>query len=284
MQFETNGKFLCILPGPPREMKPMFENHVLPVLREQAGEIAVKRRTLRVVGFGESALDELIAPIYTEYENPQTSILFNRSEIEVQLTARGKSETEANSLIDELSAEICEKLGDAVFAKNGELMEEIVGKMLRDRKLTVATAESCTGGLIAQRLTEISGSSAFFMEGIVSYSNDSKIRTLNVATQLLEKYGAVSAEVANAMATGALNRAKTDYAISVTGVAGPDGGTPEKPVGLVYIAVADKRGAEFRKLMLPGDRHLIRWRSSQAALDLLRKKMLLIQPLKSVSG
>ncbi|HZH34223.1 MAG TPA: competence/damage-inducible protein A, partial [Pyrinomonadaceae bacterium] len=187
--FAEDEKFLIILPGPPREMKPMFEEKVLARLRQNSGEVSVRRRILRVAGMGESAIDEQIAPIYKQYENPQTSILFNRSEVEVQLTARGKTEAEAETLLDEVSDKIAEKLGASVFARNGELMEEVVGRILTERKQTVATAESCTGGLIAQRLTETGGSSAYFMEGIVSYSNEAKMHSLNVSKELLDKHG-----------------------------------------------------------------------------------------------
>lgn len=272
--FAENDKFLIVLPGPPREMKPMFETGVLPRLKEKAGDKVVRRRILRVVGMGESALDEQIAPIYKEYANPQTSILFNKTEIEIHLTVQADSVAEAARLLDELSDRICEKLGDAVFARNGELMEEIVARLLKDQKKTVATAESCTGGLIAQRLTELAGSSEYFLEGIVSYSNEAKMHSLNVPKEMLDQFGAVSSQVAEAMAVGARERAETDFAISVTGVAGPGGGSEEKPVGLVYFGIADENGVEHRKYIFPGDRYLIRWRSSQAALDLLRRKLL----------
>ncbi|MBC7797726.1 MAG: competence/damage-inducible protein A, partial [Pyrinomonadaceae bacterium] len=281
MLVEKDGdeyKFLVVLPGPPREMKPMFEKSVLPRLKEKAGEISVRRRVLRVGGMGESALDTAIAPIYKQYENPLTSILFNRSEIEVQLTANARTEAEAESLLDEVSAKIVEKLGTSVFATHGEIMEEIIAKLLTENGKTVAVAESCTGGLISQRLTDIAGSSAYFIEAVIAYANESKIRNLNVSQDLINKHGAVSAEVAAAMANGIREKAGTDYAISVTGIAGPEGGTPEKPVGLVFIAVADETGAETRQLNLPGDRYLIRWRSSQAALDLLRRKLLSQNP------
>jgi nicotinamide-nucleotide amidase len=274
MSLEVEGKFFVVLPGPPRELKPMFENFVLPKLREAAGGIVVKRKVMRVSGMGESAVDELIAPIYTQYKNPQTSTLFNRSEIEIQLTAQGKAESEADKLLEELAGKIIEKLGIAVFAVNGELMEEVVGRLLIENGKTLAVAESCTGGLIAQRLTEIPGSSKFFIEGIVAYANAAKIRTLNVAPDLIERFGAVSAEVAEAMSKGMLERTDTDFAISVTGVAGPTGGTEDKPVGLVFIGYADKYEVKSIKLNLPGDRHLIRWRASQAALDFLRRKMI----------
>jgi len=274
MSVEIDNKYLIVLPGPPRELKPMFENFVLPKLKQKAGEIYVKRKVLRVTGMGESAVDELIAPIYTQYKNPQTSTLFNRSEIEIQLTAQGKAESEADKLLEELAGKIIEKLGIAVFAVNGELMEEVVGQLLIENGKTLGVAESCTGGLIAQRLTEIPGSSKFFIEGIVAYANAAKIRTLNVAPDLIERFGAVSAEVAEAMSKGMLERTDTDFAISVTGVAGPTGGTEDKPVGLVFIGYADKYEVKSIKLNLPGDRHLIRWRASQAALDFLRRKMI----------
>ncbi len=274
MFLETDGKFFIVLPGPPRENKPMFENFILPKLREQAGEIFVKRRILRVAGMGESAVDELIAPIYLQYENPQTTILFNRSEIEINLTARGKSEKQADELLEEVATKIAAALGSGVFAINGETMEEVVGNLLLQTGKTLSLAESCTGGLIAERLTEISGSSGYFTEGVVAYANQAKIRTLNVPAELIEKYGAVSKEVAEAMATGMRERSGTDYAVSITGIAGPNGGTAEKPVGLVFIGLSDGTETKSIKINLPGDRYLIRWRASQAALDFLRRTIL----------
>jgi nicotinamide-nucleotide amidase len=274
MSLKIEEKFFVVLPGPPRELKPMFENFVLPKLRESAGEIYVKRKVLRVSGMGESAVDELIAPIYKEYKNVSTSILFNRSEIELHLTAQTESIEEAERLLEELSEKIAEKLGAAVFAMNGESMEAVVGKFLTQSGKTLSVAESCTGGLIAQRLTEVPGSSAYFIEGAVTYSNESKVRTLGVSRDIIEAHGAVSAETAEAMAKGMREKARTDYALAVTGIAGPGGGTEEKPVGLVFIGYADEAETKSIKINLPGDRYLIRWRTSQAALDLLRRKLL----------
>lgn len=274
MLLRENGKFFVVLPGPPRENQPMFEEHVFEKLKELAGDVVARRRTLRVSGMGESALDEIIAPIYREFKDVQTSVLFNKTEIEVQLATKASTEVEAEGRLDELSSRIAGALGIAVFSTNGELMEEVVGRLLTERKATLATAESCTGGLIGERLTEISGSSKFYMEGIISYSNDAKIRTLNVPEKTLKQFGAVSHQTAEAMAKGARERADTDYAISVTGVAGPDGGTKDKPVGTVYLGYADRDTVKSVKLMLPGDRYLIRWRSSQAALDYLRRQLL----------
>ncbi|HEU4595396.1 MAG TPA: competence/damage-inducible protein A [Pyrinomonadaceae bacterium] len=274
MFIEHEGRTVVLLPGPPREMRPMFETFVAPKIAARAGDVRVARRVLRVAGLGESAVDERIAPVYTQYKNPQTTILFNRSEIEIHLTAQGTTDAEAELLLDGLAGQIEERLGDSIFAFRGEKLEEVVGLRLAVSGFTLAVAESCTGGLVAQRLTEVPGSSSYFMEGVVTYSNEAKTRLLGVPAELIEERGAVSAEVAEAMAEGVKERAGTDFGISVTGVAGPGGGTEEKPVGLVYIALADDAHTEHRRLMLPGDRHLIRWRSSQAALDLLRRRLI----------
>jgi nicotinamide-nucleotide amidase len=274
MYVEHEGRSVVLLPGPPREMKPMFETHIKPRLALKAGDVRVVRRMLRVSGLGESAVDEKIAPVYRQYTNPQTTILFNRSEIEIHLTAQGKTEQEAELLLDGLAGQIEERLGDAIFAFRGETMEEVVGLRLAVNGFTLATAESCTGGLIAERITEVPGSSVYFREGVVTYSNESKVRLLGVPFDLIAEYGAVSAPVAEAMAEGVRLRADADFGISVTGIAGPDGGSEEKPVGLVFIALSDDAHTEHRKLLLPGDRQLIRWRASQAALDLLRRRLI----------
>ncbi len=274
MSVETNGKYLVVLPGPPREMEPMFGNYVLPKLSESVGEIFVKRRSIMVAGMGESAMDQLIAPIYTKYKNPQTATLFTKNGLEVHLTAQGKSRDEVNLLLDGLAKKITGKLGMSVFSTDGKTMAAVVGQLLTERGETLSVAESCTGGLIGHRLTEVAGSSRYFLEGAVTYSNEAKIRTLGVSEDLLIKYGAVSAETAEAMAIGMRNHTASDYAISVTGIAGPTGGTKEKPVGTVFIGYSDKDQAASLKINLPGDRYLIRWRSSQTALDYLRRKIL----------
>jgi nicotinamide-nucleotide amidase len=274
MFIEHEGVAIVLLPGPPREMRPMFEDYVQPKLVRRAGSLKVLRRMLRVAGLGESAVDEKIAPIYTKYENPQTTILFNQSEVEIHLTARGRTEMEANTLLDHLSEKLEERLGNSVFSFAGETMEQVVGLKLAVGGYTLAVAESCTGGLIAQRLTDVSGSSKYFIEGVVAYSNEAKTRTLAVKRKLLLKHGAVSAEVAEAMAVGIRKRAGTDFGLSITGIAGPGGGSEGKPVGLVYIALADDVQTKSRKLRIPGDRQLVRWRASQAALDMLRRRLI----------
>ncbi|MDQ2856101.1 MAG: competence/damage-inducible protein A [Acidobacteriota bacterium] len=271
---EHDNTAIALLPGPPREMHPMFENLVLPRLAERSGSLRVVRRVLRVAGMGESALDELIAPVYLQYENPQTSILFNKTEVEIQLTANGRTDQEAAILLDRVSEQLEAVLGKAIFSFAGETMEEVVGLKLAVGRYSLAVAESCTGGLIAERLTALPGASKYFVEGVIAYSNESKTRTLGVEPMLLLEQGAVSAPVAEAMAEGVRSRAGTDFGLSVTGIAGPDGGSEEKPVGLVFIALADDAHTEHRKLKLPGDRNLIRWRASQAALDLLRHRLI----------
>jgi nicotinamide-nucleotide amidase len=274
MYLSVDGKHVAIFPGPPREMEPMFENLVLPKLKAAAGGVSVFRRLLKVSGLGESALDEAIVPIYKTYPEIQTSILFNKSEVDVQLSMRSGNSKAANDRLDELEGKIVAKLGVAVFSVQGETMEMVVGRLLKNRGATLSVAESCTGGLIGSRLTDVPGSSSYYIEGVVSYSNAAKIRTLNVPEVVLRGFGAVSAETAAAMAAGMRERAATDYAVSVTGIAGPDGGSEEKPVGLVYIGFADANGTKTLKLVLPGDRYLIRWRASQAALDYLRRQLL----------
>src|ERR1051326_1508098 len=270
LYLQHEGCAIALLPGPPREMKPMFENHVLSRIANLAGDTRFATRVLRVAGLGESAVDEKIAPIYTKYENPQTTILFNSSEIEIHLRAHGRTEADADALLDDLSLKIEQELGNSVFSFRGETMEEVVGRRLAMTEFTVAVAESCTGGLIAQRLTNVPGSSKYFIQGVVTYSNDSKVRLLGVDKKIIKEFGAVSQQVARDMARGVRHKAKSDFGLAVTGIAGPGGGSEDKPIGLVYIALADAAHTEHRKLVIPGDRELIRWRASQAALDMLR--------------
>jgi nicotinamide-nucleotide amidase len=272
MLTEIGSKLLVILPGPPRENQPMFTAHVLPRIKPLAGDVKVARRMLRVIG-GESAVDEIAAPIYTRYSNVETSVLFNRSEVEIHVVARSTSAQESQTTADRLIDELAAALGDNVFSTSGATMEDVVGDLLRDRGETLAVAESCTGGLIGSRITEVAGSSEYFLEGCVTYSNAAKMRTLNVPSDVLEKHGAVSAECAEAMAVGMRDRAASTHAISVTGIAGPGGGSAEKPVGTVFIGYAGPDQVRSIKLVLPGDRYLVRWRASQAALDLLRRQL-----------
>lgn len=270
---EFDGKMLAILPGPPRENQPMFTEYVLPKLKAVAGEVYVRRRLLRVSGKGESAVDEIAAPIYTAYPDVQTSILFNKSEVEIHVAARAETPEDAQAIADKLADELAAALGSAVFSSNGESMEEVVGNRLKELGQSVAVAESCTGGLIGSRFTDVPGSSAYFLEGAITYSNEAKTRTLGIDPAIIAKHGAVSSECAEAMAHGMRKVAGTNHAISVTGIAGPDGGSDEKPVGTVFIGYSGPRGTKSIRIVLPGDRYLIRWRASQAALDYLRRQL-----------
>ncbi len=274
MMLEDGGKTLVVLPGPPRENQPMFDGFVMPRLSEKTGDVVVRRRILKVSGMGESAVDEAAAPIYTQYPTVRTAVLFNRTEVEIHLYSRAATEPEAEAVLDELAPKIAEKLGIAVFSLDGESMEEVVGKLLRSGGKTLALAESCTGGLIGRRITEVAGSSEYFLEGFVTYSNEAKMRTLGVPAKVLQEHGAVSAESAEAMAAGARKVSGADVAVSVTGIAGPDGGSDEKPVGMVFVGYADADAVRSIKLTLPGDRYLVRWRASQAALDMVRRQLI----------
>jgi nicotinamide-nucleotide amidase len=271
----TEGKCtVAMLPGPPREMKPMFDASVAPVLKQRAGDMLILRRKLSIFGLTESRTDELAAPVYTNYKNPSTTILFKDGQIELHLTAQVKSETEGNRLLDEVAGQLDEALGDYVYSRReNETLEQVVGDLLRWRGYSLATAESCTGGLLAGRITEVAGSSEYFLEGVVTYSNEAKMRMLGVRAEMLEEHGAVSEPVACAMAVGVQRLADSTFGIGITGIAGPGGGSEEKPVGLVYIALADEENVTARKFIFPGDRQFIRTLSVNAALDLLRRRI-----------
>jgi nicotinamide-nucleotide amidase len=270
----TEGNCIVVLlPGPPRELKPMFTASVAQVLRARAGDMYIRRRKLCIFGLTESATDEIAAPVYTRYTNPSTTILFDRGQIELHLIAHAGSEGEAEQLLDDLSGRLEEALGDYVFSTRGESMEEVVGERLRSRGQTLATAESCTGGLLAGRITDVPGSSQYFLEGVVSYANEAKIDLLGVSREVIERHGAVSAEVAEAMAAGIRGRAASTFGVGITGIAGPGGGSEAKPVGLVFVGIADEKKCASRRFLFPGDRYLIRHLAVQAALDQIRRHL-----------
>lgn len=273
MLVEEGKCTVVMLPGPPREMRPMFDASVAPVLKQRVGDVVILRRKLSIFGLTESRTDELAAPVYTKFQNPVTTILFKDGNIELHLTAQSKTDTEANRLLDELAGQLDEVLGEYIFSRRDETLEQVVGDLLRWRGYSLATAESCTGGLLAGRVTEVPGSSGYFLEGVVTYSNEAKMRMLGVPAEMLEEHGAVSEPVACAMAAGVRKLAGSTFGIGVTGIAGPSGGTEEKPVGLVYIALADEDTVEARKLIFPGDRQFIRTLTVNSALDLLRRRI-----------
>lgn len=271
---QTAGKVMMLLPGPPRELCPMFETQCIPRLRELAPPSAIRTRVLRMTGITESAADEIAAPIYTRYTNPVTTILTALGEIQLHLKSFGEDEAGALKPLDELSAQLEAALGKYIFSTTGEALEEVAGKLLLAHNATVAVAESCTGGLLAQRITNVPGSSSYFWGGVVCYDNAAKTQYADVPKELLEPRGAVSSEVAIALAEGIRRRAGTTFGVGITGIAGPGGGTAEKPVGLVYIALAEPGGTHFLERRFPGDREVIRSQAAQAGLDMLRRALI----------
>ncbi len=275
IKIEQEGRFMYLLPGPPRENHPMFDDYVMPDLEKMSRGVRIAKRVLKVTGIGESQLDDRIAPIYGQYTNPQTTILFTDSEIEVHLSASAESMSRAEDMVEELTDKLEEELGSMIYTTWGETLETVIGDRLRLKRYTVATAESCTGGLVAERITRVTGSSDYFVGSVVSYSNEAKTRLLGVPAELIERLGPVSGEVAEAMARGVKERTGATIGISITGVAGPGGGSDAVPVGTVYVGLADDVGSSNKRMMLAGDRHLIRWRASTAALELMRRRYLL---------
>ena len=275
IKMDQEGKLVVLLPGPPRENQPMFDDYVMPDLERMSRGVRIARRVLKVTGLGESQLDDKIAPIYGEYTNPVTTILFTDSEIEIHLAATAETAARAEELVEELTDKLEEAIGQNVYSTRGELLEEVVGQRLRLKGYTIATAESCTGGLVAERITRVPGASEHFVGAAVSYTDEAKTRLLGVPQEMIERWGAVSGEVAETMARGIKERTGATIGVSITGIAGPGGGTQAVPVGTVYVGMADDVMTSNRRLVLPGDRHLIRWRASTAALEMVRRRYLL---------
>jgi nicotinamide-nucleotide amidase len=267
-------KIVILLPGPPHELKALFEGTVLERLRARVPKEFIASRVLKVTGMGESACDARVAPIYKRFTDVDTTILAGAGEIQLHLHSRAQSLEAAQQQVDELAEKIEEELGDFVFSDNGDSLDQIVNYYLQMRNATIAVAESCTGGLIAERLTSISGSSRSFVGGAVVYSNLLKAQFADVPQDLIDVYGAVSELVAKALAEGIRQRCGTTLGLGVTGVAGPTGGTAEKPVGLVFHALAGEGGTEVVKRNFPGDRERVRWFASQQALDMVRRKLM----------
>jgi nicotinamide-nucleotide amidase len=273
-KYEGGNRIVMLLPGPPHELRAVFEEQCLPRLRDKLPPQFIATRVLKIAQMGESACDARVAPIYKTYANVQTTILAGAGEIQLHLKTRAASLEAAQQRVDELAEKIEEELGDFVFSDNGDSLEQIVGNYLQMRNATVSVAESCTGGLLAERITSVSGSSRYFLGGVVVYSNRLKTAFADVPAALIEKRGAVSREVAAALAEGIRKRCGTSFGIGITGVAGPSGGSPEKPVGLVFHALAGERGSEVVERNFPGDRKHIRLFATQQALDMLRRKLI----------
>ncbi|MGO9650613.1 MAG: competence/damage-inducible protein A [Terriglobales bacterium] len=272
-KFDGRSKLIMLLPGPPHELKALFEEQCLARLRAKLPAQFIVTRELKITGMGESQCDARVAPIYKPFTDVQTTILAGAGEIQLHLKTRAATLDAAQKRVDELVELIEAELGDFVFSDNGDSMEQIVGYYLQMRDATLAVAESCTGGLIGERVTSVSGSSRYFLGGAVVYSDEMKSGLAGVPARLIEKEGAVSSKVAAALAEGIRARCGATLGIGVTGVAGPNGGTPEKPVGLVFHALASEGGTEVVERKFAGDRKRIRWFASQQALDMVRRKL-----------
>ena len=273
-RYDGRGRLVLLLPGPPHELQGLFEEQCLERLRASLPQEFIATRVLRIALMPESRCDARAAPIYKRHADIQTTILAAKGEIQLHLRTRAASAQVAESRVDALAAELEQELGDFVFSDNGESLEQIVGYHLQMRGATLSVAESCTGGLVGERLTSVSGSSRYFRGGAIVYSNELKTEFAGVPKGLLKKHGAVSREVAMALAEGIRKRCATTFGLGVTGVAGPGGGTAEKPVGLVFHALADERHTEVLERNFLGDRERIRWFASQQALDMVRRKLL----------
>ena len=273
-QFDGREHIIVLLPGPPHELKALFENEVRERLRAKVPQAALAIRTLKIAMLGESAVDARVAPIYKRYADVETTILAGAGEIELHFKTRAATLDQAQRRVDEVAGVVEDELDDAVYSRNGESLEQIVGYWLQMRNSTVAVAESCTGGLLAERITSVSGSSRYFLGGAVVYSNALKTELAGVPTEMIDRHGAVSREVAAALAEGIRYRCESTLGAGITGVAGPNGGTVEKPVGMVFHAVASDRGTEVIQRNFPGDRKRIRRFASTMALDMLRKQLM----------
>ncbi len=274
---EHEGAWIFAIPGPPPEMREMLRLSVLPRLVERAtaeGGGRLYSRVLRLADIGESNVANLLEDVIEGQTDPTIALYASPGEVKIRLAGKSPDEAAATQRLDAMEALLRERLGAHVYALDEDVMETAVGKLLRERNATLATAESCTGGLLASRVTDISGSSDYFLGGVVSYANEAKIGVLGVPAGVIEEHGAVSEPCARAMAEGVRRCMGADWGVATTGIAGPTGGTPEKPVGLVYMAVAGPGGTICQEQTWPGTRDQFKQRVTQMALNLLRKQII----------
>lgn len=275
---ERGGKVVVLLPGPPREMKPIVEAIVRDRLRAVAGGARLYRRVLRITGRSESHVEEVSHPIYSRWTGASppisTTILAAPGQVELHLTVRASDEEASRAALDGATGELAAALSIDLFSADGRTLEQVVGDLLRERRLRLAVAESCTGGLVTSRLTDVPGSSDYVERGLVTYSNRAKVELLGVPESLIAEHGAVSEPVAEAMAIGVRERSGADIGVAVTGIAGPGGATPRKPVGMVALAISRSGHSHTRAVQFPGGRELVKFQASQAALDMVRRLLI----------
>jgi nicotinamide-nucleotide amidase len=267
---EDRDQTIVLLPGPPRELRPMFREQLLPRLRRRVSAVRMYHRELRVTGLGESHVDSLAGPVYTRYPEVQTTVLASPGEVQIHMRVWTADSAHAEALFADIERGLDLALTDRIFSRDSSPLEEVVAHELLKQNATISSAESCTGGLFAERLTTIAGSSAYFLGGVVCYSNEMKTAWADVPPEMIATKGAVSSEVAIALADGIRRRVGSTLGIGITGIAGPGGGSEEKPVGTVHIALASATVTRERALRLPGDREMVRMQAAQAALDMVR--------------
>lgn len=267
---EDAGRVIALLPGPPRELKPMYHEQIRPRLERRSTGIRMFHRELHVAGIGESAVEQRIRAIYTRHRDVNTTILAAPGEIQIHLRMWTDDALSAQRTLDEIAQGFELALTDRIYSQDGSSLEEVVARLLTFNNATISAAESCTGGLLAQRLTSIAGSSSYFLGGVVCYSNELKTAWADVPAELIQSKGAVSSEVAVTLAGGIRRRVGSTLGVGITGIAGPSGGSEEKPVGTVHIALSHAGGVKERGVRFPGDREAIRWHASQLALDMVR--------------
>jgi nicotinamide-nucleotide amidase len=272
--YEGYRKLIMLIPGPPAECKPLFDAECLPRLREILPPRFISKRVLKAAMIPESQADKLLAPIYTQYTDVETTILAHAGDIQLTLICSKSTQEAAQARVDELASRMEEALDDWLYSSQGDSLEQIVLYYLGLRQATLAVAESCTGGLISERITSVPGSSRSFLGGAIVYSNQLKISFANVAPDLITQHGAVSEEVARALAAGIRQRTGATLGLGITGVAGPTGGTEAKPVGRVYIAVSDAQKTDVLEHTFRGSRTRIREWSATQALDLIRRRLM----------
>lgn len=270
---DVGARAVVLLPGPPYELRRIFTEHVRPRIERRVSARRMFHRLLLVAGMPESALDQRVAPIYGSYRDVETTVLASPEGIEIHLTSWSDNHPATEQRLNELVARIAESLGEAVVSTQGETLDEVVARELVKAGATIAVAESCTGGLVSTHLTHVPGSSLFFRGGVVSYSNEMKTAWAGVPQALIEEHGAVSSEVAIAMAEGVRRSAGATYGVGITGIAGPGGATPGKPVGTVHISLADAAGTREHLFQFGGDRERIRRLAAQSALDMVRRRL-----------
>jgi nicotinamide-nucleotide amidase len=269
-----NGRLMFLLPGPPHELKAMVVDQVMNLIARYHLASPLIYRHLKVASEGESKVDHLVSPIYKSYDEVETTILASAGIVDLFFYWTQPVADRSEPVLEELTRRVKETLGASVYTEGEQSLEAVTGALLREKRKTLATAESCTGGFLGKMVTDVPGSSDYYLGGMITYSNDAKSEWLGVDRQLIEKHGAVSPEVARAMAERVRAVAGADFGLSTTGIAGPTGASAEKPVGLVYIGIADQTGSEARRLQLPGDREMVRLRSARLAIDWLRRRLL----------